>query len=241
MSGIFSEIYDAVNNAIPKTIFTATNQTMVSTAPSTPSAVEIIDLGSPADNSFAVGAGGVLSMKTLAETKVILGIYPLYLFSATSSLAVTSTSETTLIPTGIGSTTVDVSLVPPIVGSRLIIAMNGFISTAASAGTSTMAFKVGGVTVLTSVVTLPNSLTDCPFEINFELTFRAVGASATVIGNGMTHIYNGTNGIFARPLLMKVVSGTFNSNANIVVDVTNIFGSSGNTMTVTNALIKLER
>lgn len=201
----------------------------------------INDVGVPADGCLLFGNGTDIVQKSLHDSQILLGIYPLTYFSSTASKVITDQNENTMFPTGVGSTTIQVTDTPIIVGSKMKLRLSGFISSAANAGNSTMKIKVGGLTVITSVLALSNNLSNVPFDIDLVLTFRTVGASATVIGNGISQIYNGANGVLVRPLAMTAVSSAFSTLAPIVVDTTLQFVNTGNSITVTNATITIER
>lgn len=227
-------IFSFIGNTVDKVLIVKANTGVVDS-------IGINDVGVPADSSFLVGNGTDIVQRSLHDSQILLGIYPLTYFSSIASKVITDQNENTMFPTGVGSTTIQVTDTPIIVGSKMKLRLSGFISSAANAGNSTMKIKVGGLTIITSVLALSNNLTNVPFDIDLVLTFRTVGASATVIGNGISQIYNGANGVLVRPLSMTAVSSTFSTLVPIVVDTTLQFVNTGNSITVTNATITIER
>lgn len=153
--------------------------------------------------------------------------------SQTASVTVAnSVAETTVLGTSIGSKTILANVTK--IGGRIKATVSGIISNTATP-TLTLKLKLGSTVVLsTGAITTPSGLSNSLLLLKIDATFRTVGGSGTIIGQGFA-ILNGT--IFPLTLTATV---TIDTTANQEIDVTAQWGtaSASNTLTVTNAEIE---
>ena len=158
------------------------------------------------------------------------------LFVQTSSVTVTNTTtETTVVGSGIGSTTIPGNFLQASDTLRLIVL--GHLSTAvALPGTLRIKAKLGSTTIAdTGAQGLTANVTNAGFfGISFT-TFRTAGASASTFTQGRITVPDSllTNSTWP---MVNTAAQTIDSTANQVLDVTAQFGtaSSSNSLTITN-------
>jgi hypothetical protein len=171
------------------------------------------------------------------DAKTTNGIVSGCVFTQTSDQTVANTTtETTLIGTGVGSTTIPANTLTE--GKQIRIRNSGYISTPSSGSTTTFRVKFGGTTLITSVATIPNDLTDSHVELDFCITVRS---GNTVLGGGKTLIndQNSSLGCAMRGL----VQGTpvsFNPAIDNQIEITYEWGTATTTRTVTVAQTSIE-
>lgn len=160
------------------------------------------------------------------------------MFVATASATIANTTtETTLFGSGSGTTTLPASLLA--VGKSLRLRLSGVVSTDPSAGSLTIRAKLGSTTIVaSSAVTPSNSLTNVAWVLDVDLTCRTIGASGTVIGQGMMQIADSTGRVIG---LAATAAVTVDTTASQAVNVTAQWGaaSASNTITCSNAAIIL--
>lgn len=156
-------------------------------------------------------------------------------FSQTQSITVSSsTAETSLVGSGVGSPTIGSNLFGA--GTILKLKANGFHS-AAGNPTVTINIKIDGVTIMTTGAQSSNSSTNTVWGLEAILTCRTTGASGTVIGQGHYREENSTN-LYGLPMTGTTTLDTTTSH---VINITWAWGtaSASNTVTCTNFTLEL--
>lgn len=152
-----------------------------------------------------------------------------------------TTVETTVFGTGRGSRVFPANAWKT--GAALRVKISGYISTDTPGGDATVRIKLGGVTLTTSLATLPSGISNEVFMIDFPIQCRSIGASGTFIGNGMTLIHGGIGltTVSGRNLLMTAPA-TVNTTAATTLDVTYQWSTAaaGNAIVITNAEVILD-
>lgn len=122
------------------------------------------------------------------------------------------------------------------IGDRLRIKAGGRITTGATPGTWTPTVRFGSTDVFAPGAsgTLVASQTNLTWRMEIELTVRAIGASATVIGTGQitSAIISATTPILLLPTSAPAVGSTFDSTASFVVDLYSTFSNAGTSATL---------
>lgn len=161
----------------------------------------------------------------------------MYVQTASVTLA-NSTTETSLIGAGLGTLTLPANWAT--VGKTIRVRSHGYISDTATPST-TLKIKLGSVTLITSTGTLPSGLSNAGVLFEFDLTFRSVGATGAVIGQGTSRI---TSGAFVSSLaraLVMAAPATVDTTVPNTLDVTYQWGtaSASNTITITNMTLEV--
>lgn len=160
-------------------------------------------------------------------------------FIATASATVANTaSETTVIGSGIGTLTLPANFHR--VGKTIRLTASGVLG---DTGTPTLniKFKYGSTTIVsTGAATLTTGLTNVGWRLVVDLTCRTVGASGTVIAQGLFTYDNGTAQVEA---LAATTTTTVDTTASQAVNVTAQWGAadSSNTITCSNLAIEILR
>ena len=167
---------------------------------------------------------------------------PAVMFTATASATVSNTtSETTIIGSGIGTTTMEAGMWRP--GRTLRIRVSGYLTTT---GTPTLQirWKLGSTTIAdTTAQTLSASISGNEyFEAFIDLSCRTIGATGTVIGQGAFRYHVG-GGSAALDFLeaLNTAAVTIDTTTALAVDVTAQWGtaSASNTIVGTNTTIEI--
>lgn len=160
------------------------------------------------------------------------------MFVATGSATIANTTtETTLLGSGSGTSTLPASLLA--IGKSLRLRLSGVLSTDASAGTLTIRAKLGSTSIAASTAVTPsNSLSNVAWILDVDLTCRTIGASGTVFGQGMMQIADSTGRVIG---LAATAAVTVDTTSSLAVNVTAQWGtaSASNTITCSNATILL--
>lgn len=162
--------------------------------------------------------------------------YVACLFSASASATVAnSTSETSIIGTGVGTKTLPASWA--VVGKTIRIRAWGLYSTTL---TPTLRWRVfiGSVAVAdTTSKTTASTVTNVPWYLECDITVRAVGASGTVFAQGIVTHNTGTVWTMSN----SAVSSAIDFTATEAVDVKTTWntGLAANTITGTNVTIEV--
>lgn len=172
---------------------------------------------------YMVYCGGMsLGLKKVAFTQ-----------TANANVA-SSTSETTIIGTGIGTVTLAASFLT--VGKTLRVRAYGFYGTkAAPVGTFTLKLKYGTTVLITISPTLTASLSNQQWEATFDITCRTTGATGTVFAQGSANFW--TVATTAGPINAVTTSTTtIDTTTSNKLDLTVQWGTSNasNTITSTN-------
>lgn len=150
----------------------------------------------------------------------------------------TSTTETTLIGTGTGTATLAANFLT--VAKTIKVRMWGFYGTKASpVGALTIRFKYGSTTLVTLSPTLTVSLTNQPFNLEFELTCRTTGATGTVFAQGEGRFYSaaGTVGNISG---VTTATTTIDTTASSKIDITAQWATSNASNTITSTNYSME-
>ena len=156
------------------------------------------------------------------------------IFAATASTTVANTvTETTLIPSGVGSLTLPANFFT--VGRSIVVRLEGYIAGTASP-TVRVRVKLGAVLVIDSGVQPTSIGSASRFLVDSTLTCRTTGASGAFMGQVQVH---------ARALTLNEGSMTsatvaVDTTGTNVLDVTMTWGaaSASNTVTITNAIVQ---
>lgn len=150
-----------------------------------------------------------------------------------------TTSETSLIGTGIGTLTLPANFWT--VGKTLMINIRGFMS-GVNGNAATIRIKLGSVTLVTSVSNMPATFTNTYFDAEYCITCQSTGITGTVIGQGKTNIAAGVGlaTSYTRPLVMTSAA-VINTTTSALLDCTYQWGTAavGNTLTTTNNGVRI--
>lgn len=219
-------------------------QTVAGSPVTTSGTLAITDNTQSANQIFSgpsSGSAATPAFRALVAADLPTSISSKDLFVATASGTVaSSTSETTIIGSGVGSLTLPANFLT--VGKALRVRVLGVWGTTIIAPTINIKFKLGStVIVATGAVTAPTSLSNQWFEVIVELTCRTTGASGTVIAQGafLNAEASATFVAFAYPM-SETSTNTVDTTGTLAVDVTATWGTSNaaNTITGTNAVIQ---
>lgn len=156
----------------------------------------------------------------------------LFVQTADATVANTTT-ETTLIASGEGTTTLPANLLKA--GRRLRITASGHISDT-GAPTLNVRVKLGGTTICaTGAVTLNNTVTQTDWHMTVDITCRSAGATGTVQGGGIFDHDNG--GSFG---MVNTSAVTVDTTGTLAVDVTGEWGTADAADTITCQQLAIE-
>jgi hypothetical protein len=137
------------------------------------------------------GSIGCTALSTLGSVRQYSSIFPATFgvpsinkfYISTANVIITTLTETDLLSTGIGTTTMPANSL--VVGTCLHIQVMGAVKTAANR-TPTLRLKLNGVTVASNVVTLEDTAgVTSTFEYNSYFVIRSVGVGGTAVYNGL--------------------------------------------------------
>ena len=200
-----------------------------------------LNLGAVANASPATGdfwydsTQKTIAARTAGATAFNSGI----LYVGTSTVTVeNSTTETSMLGTGVGSATLPADFA--VVGRTIRVRSHGFISDT-DTPSSTLKIKLGSVTLITSTGTLPSGLSNAEVTFEFVFTFRSIGATGTVIGQGISRITSGAFVSSAARALVMTAPATIDTTIANAMDVTYQWGtaSTSNTISMTNTIIEV--
>lgn len=161
------------------------------------------------------------------------------LFSATATASVhTTTSELTLLGTGIGTKTLPASIL--VSGKTVRVRVRGWHTQDASAPQYTIRAKLGATTIASAVFT-PAAATSQSFAIEFEITCRTAGSSGTVFGQGTVKLVEGS-GTVKEYSLATTAATTINTTTSQAIDITaqpNADDGTNSRLEATNATIEV--
>lgn len=123
------------------------------------------------------------------------------------------------------------------IGDRLRINAGGRITTGATPGTWLPEVRAGASTVIFSggtSGTLATSQTNLTWRLQIDLTVRAIGASANVIGTGelKSAILSATTPVLLLPASAPAVGSNFDSTTSFVLDLYSTFSQAGTSATL---------
>lgn len=159
--------------------------------------------------------------------------------SITDKVVTNTTNETSMIGAGTGK----LNIVYPIpVGTVIRVYLTEYVSTANPPGPSTIALKLDGATLVSSIGTLPSSLDQCFFETLFTATVRASGVNGSVMtqGRSMVSTTHGVSTSYVRDML-ALSPVAVNLTNFPAIDVTYKWdtASASNSVTVTNFYVEI--
>ena len=176
-----------------------------------------------------------IAARTSGATAFNSGV--LYVGTSTVTVA-NSATETSMLGAGVGSATLPANFA--VVGRTIRVRSHGFISDTATPS-STIKIKLGSVTLVTSTGTLPSGLSNAEVAFEFVFTFRSIGSSGTVIGQGISRITSGAFVSSASRALVMTAPATIDTTVANAMDLTYQWGtaSASNTISMTNPIIEV--
>lgn len=160
-----------------------------------------------------------------------------YFVQTASKTVANSTTETTLVSTGEGLTTLPAGFLMP--GKCLRVRACGVISTTGTPNL-TLRLKIGGATIAsTGAVAMAGTVSGNVWSLDAEITCRTRGASGTVIGQGEFQ-YDDSTHAGTRWGMAMAAAATVDTTTQQAVDLTAQWGtgSASNTITCTNLNIE---
>lgn len=165
------------------------------------------------------------------------------IFTQTADKVVSNTtSETSIIGTGVGSLTLPANFF--VAGKTIRIRIGGIYSTPAIATPSLLIKVKYGSTVLASVTTtgLLSGASKLEFDGEVAITCRSTGSSGTVSIHGDVEYATGVGGtISVDPLNNAGGSATINTTTSNLLDITVTWDTATNTRNVTSTVSIVER
>ena len=163
-----------------------------------------------------------------------LGLGKTFFTASAGATVASSTSETTIAGSGIGSLTLPANFLTA--GKTVKIRAWGVYGTKASpVGTFTIRFKFGSTTLISLVPTLTVSLTNQMWSFEAEFTCRTTGATGTVFPQMEARLYTSTTAlgnIVAGPTATTTVDTTASAKVDITVQWAT--SNASNTFTCNN-------
>lgn len=156
-----------------------------------------------------------------------------------SATAGNSTSELSLIGSGIGSATLAAGALN-VVGKTLRIRGSGRAQRASS--TVTLKVKLGATTLFnTGAIGPPFGVgADNPFTFSLDLTTRSIGATGTIMGQGGFVLFPTNITGSGTPLPALTSPATVDLTGALAVDITGQWGSAGADRTITMDTLTIE-
>ena len=163
-------------------------------------------------------------------------------FTSTASATVANTTtETTLIGSGVGSLTLATNRLAA--GKTLRIRARGYWGTdAAVAGTMRWRVKLGSTTVLdTGAITPAIAITNLFWQLDAEIVCRTTGGSGTVFAQGYTDRQEVAEAALLAVTMVNTATTTINTTVTQAIDVTFEWGTADaeNTITCSNVTIEI--
>ena len=162
-------------------------------------------------------------------------------FSASASAAAVTntTSETTILGTGIGSK--DLAANSWYAGKTVLVEVWGVLSTDAVAHTLQLKVKLDAVVVLDTAAQTPTAaLANRLFRVQAVVTCRTTGATGTVFGQGITTISTSASDAVLWDM-ENTTTSTVDTTQALTVDVTATWGAgvtTSDTITGTHCIIR---
>lgn len=174
------------------------------------------DLATSGTGLIQADANGTL---TKGADLTALGIY-----AQTDQKAVTGNTDTSLIGTVTGVTTLPANFFG--VGKTITIFVSGLYSQANSSQTCTISLKIGATT-LTNTLSFSHgsSLTDVYWEAAFVLTCRTAGAAGVIAYQGKGLVNHATNPLFS--YMNAATVSSINTTGTLAIDVVARWGNAG--------------
>lgn len=164
------------------------------------------------------------------------------LFTQTASQTVSATiAKTTILGTGVGSTTVPASQIIP--GKTYRVRIEGIYSTPPllNLGTFTCRMEINGTVVTSSsTLTLLASASNSAFSAEQIITFRTVGNSGTVVATGCLSFNSALNTRSYVDMNTGTGTVTINTTSGVTFTPTVQWGSTNASHSVTSLIATLE-
>lgn len=159
------------------------------------------------------------------------------LFSSTADATVaSSTTETSIIGTGVGSATLPANFM--VAGKVIRITVQGILSNTASPSLR-IRVKFGSTFILdTGTVTLVGTLSNSHFKVSALLICRTAGASGTIMGSGDLRYDNGTTG--QTEGMANTAATTADTTTSSLIDVMLTWGANSALDTATGQAVLVE-
>lgn len=168
------------------------------------------------------------------RTHVTTGPSSRIIFAATDDATVEdTTTETTIIPTGVGSTTIPANWFG--VGDTLRVVLRGSLG---DTGTPTLNIKalLGSTEIIaTGAQALNAGVSDVGFDFLIYITCRTTGTSGTVVGSG-NFVYDSGTALDA----VNTSAVTVDTTADLTLDVTATWGTANVSNTITCQIATIE-
>lgn len=174
------------------------------------------DLATSGSGVLQADANGTLSK---GADLTALGIY-----TQTDQKAVTQSTDTSLIGTVTGVTTLPANFFG--VGKTITIFVSGLYSQANSSQTCTISLKIGATTLTNTLsFTHSSSLTDVYWEAAFVLTCRTAGAAGVIAYQGKGLVNHATNPLFS--FMNAATVSSINTTGTLAIDVVARWSNAG--------------
>ena len=159
---------------------------------------------------------------------------PNVIFTQTANKNISSsTTETTLFGTGVGTLTLPADFFTA--GKDIRIIIRGFLSRLS--GNITVRFKLGTTTIISTATVSSGIASSDGFEIIVDCTCRTTGVTGTVIAQGKFN--NLSSGTILE--MVSIATTTIDTTVSQAIDTTLQFSinNAGNTITSTNTTIEV--
>ena len=217
-----------------------------------------VNAASAADGDLLIGNGSGFTLATLTQGSGITitngtgsitiaatsgspTVSALFTGSATTTVGNTIT-ETTLIPSGVGTFQVPSGLVA---GSQLDFTISGYFSSFSIPGTLTFNFYLAGSVVATAVFSMAAGLTGAYWEVTISLTCLATGSGGTCWVNGRALAFNDASGtVMGDSVLASMTNSsatTLNTTTTSTLNFTSTFNIAHVQTSITSTNVKLIR
>jgi hypothetical protein len=159
---------------------------------------------------------------------------PLFASTADQTVANTTT-ETTLIGSGVGTKTLSANYL--VAGKTITAIVRGRMgSKAVSPGSLTIKVKLGSTVIWSGAVTPAASLANDYMEVKADITCRTTGASGTVFGQATLFFNDGVTTAVNAPDGANTTTSTIDTTTTQAVDVTATWATADANNTITGSI-----
>lgn len=151
-----------------------------------------------------------------------------------------TTTETTLVNTGVGSVTLPANLF--VAGKTIRLTAAGYYGTTTTGPTMIMTVYLGATAIMLSpTTTITASQTTKPWNLSAVITCYSAGSSGTVWGQGSSIFTTGTTPYSINASLVDTAVKTVNTTTTQAVDLRAKWGTANaaNTITLTNFVVEV--
>lgn len=163
------------------------------------------------------------------------------LFTGTATKTIVNTgTETSSIPTGVGTLTIPANFL--VAGKTLRLSGGGIFSTLLTPGNLTIKMKLGATVIASNVVSnLLASASNNAFQFSATITCRTTGATGTILVDGNASYDTGTLSRGFAALNNTGSATSIDTTASQLIDVTLQWttASTSNTISTTNARVEV--